>query len=93
MIKFSDFNQLKYSLRSIEMYAPWIRNIFIVTNGQKPSWVNIDHPRISIITHSEIFEDKSDLPTFNSMAIEVHLHKIPGLRNIFQLEISIKTTG
>ena len=80
---FLDFNQLKYSLRSIEMYAPWIRNIFIVTNGQKPSWANFDHPRISIITHSEIFEDESDLPTFNSMAIEVHLHKIPGLRNIF----------
>ena len=89
-MSFSDFNQLKYSFRSIEMYAPWIRNIFIVTNGQKPSWVKIDHPKISVISHSEIFEDETDLPTFNSMAIEVHLHKIPGLRNILQLECQPK---
>ena len=34
-----------YSLRSIEMYAPWIRKIFIVTNGQKPFWLNLDNER------------------------------------------------
>ena len=27
-------DQLKYSIRSVEMYAPWVRNIYIVTNGQ-----------------------------------------------------------
>ena len=27
-------DQLKYSLRSIETYVPWIRHIYIVTNGQ-----------------------------------------------------------
>ena len=41
--RFTDMNQMLYSLRSIEMYAPWIRNIFIVTNGQIPYWLNLSH--------------------------------------------------
>ena len=67
------------------MYAPWIRNIFIVTNGQKPSWAKLDHPKIFIVSHAEIFQKETDLPTFNSMAIEVHLHKIAGLRNMLEI--------
>ena len=80
----SDFNQLKYSIRSIEMYAPWIRNIYIVTNGQKPSWAKLDHPNVFVVSHKEIFQQETDLPTFNSMAIEVHLHQIEGLRKMLQ---------
>ena len=34
--RFTDFDQLKYSLRSVAKYAKWVRNIFLVTNGQKP---------------------------------------------------------
>ena len=75
---------MKYSIRSIEMYAPWIRNIYIVTNGQKPSWAKLDHPNVFVVSHKEIFQQETDLPTFNSMAIEVHLHQIAGLRNMFK---------
>ena len=35
--RFRDNDELRYSLRSIEKFAPWIRKIFIVTNGQVPS--------------------------------------------------------
>ena len=39
--RFTDFDQLKYSLRSVAKYAKWVRNIFLVTNGQKPPhWLN-----------------------------------------------------
>ena len=39
--RFTDFDQLKYSLRSVEKYANWTRNIFLVTNGQYPPyWLN-----------------------------------------------------
>ncbi|KNC48218.1 N-acetylglucosamine-1-phosphotransferase subunit beta [Thecamonas trahens ATCC 50062] len=81
--RFRDNNELMYSLRSIEKFAPWIRRIFIVTNGQVPSWLNIDHPRIDVIPHEDIFPDPSHLPTFSSPAIEVHLHRIPGLSDKF----------
>ena len=40
--RFTDFDQLKYSLRSVAKYAKWVRNIFLVTNGQQPPhWLNI----------------------------------------------------
>lgn len=81
--RFQDNDELKYSLRSVEKYAPWIRNIFIVTNGQVPQWLNLSNPKIKIIPHSDIFLDKTHLPTFSSPAIEAHLHRIPGLSKRF----------
>lgn len=81
--RFADNEELRYSLRSVEKFAPWVRQIFIVTNGQIPSWLNLDNPQIKIVTHAEIFANKSHLPTFSSPAIESHLHKIPGLSKKF----------
>ena len=49
--RFEDNEELRYSLRSLEQYAPWVRRIFIVTNGQIPHWLNLDNPRVSIVTH------------------------------------------
>ena len=77
------FNLYRYSLRSLEKNAPWIRHIYIVTNGQVPSWLDTRNPRISIITHKELFYNSSNLPTFSSPAIEFNLHHIPGLSEYF----------
>ena len=43
--------ELRYSLRSVEKYAPWVRHVFIVTNGQIPYWLNLDSPRLTVVTH------------------------------------------
>jgi UDP-N-acetylglucosamine-lysosomal-enzyme len=56
-----------------------VRHIYIVTNGQIPAWLNLDHPRLSVVTHADIFVNKSHLPTFSSPAIESHIHRIPGV--------------
>lgn len=77
--RFSSHDELKYSLRSVEMYANWVRHIYLVTDGQVPSWLDTSHPRITVIDHHEIFRDSSVLPVFNSHAIEAQLHRIPGL--------------
>ena len=81
--RFRDNDELKYSLRSIEKFAPWIRKVFIVTNGQIPSWLDLSNPKVQIITHDQIFLNKSQLPTFSSAAIELNLHRIPGLSDYF----------
>lgn len=81
--RFADNDELKYSLRSLERYAPWVRKVYIVTNGQIPSWLNLDCPRVTIVTHEEIFPNKSHLPTYSSPAIETHLHRIRGLSQRF----------
>ncbi len=82
--RFTSINELKYSLRSVDKYANWINNIYIVVDDdQKPIWLNINHPKIHLVKHSDIFPDKSHLPTFNSLSIECHLHRIPNLTENF----------
>lgn len=81
--RYQDNNELKYSLRSLEIYAPWIRNVYLVTNGQVPVWLNLSNPKIHLVTHEEIFPNRSHLPTFSSPAIEVHIHRIRGLSKRF----------
>ncbi|MBN3303685.1 GNPTA phosphotransferase, partial [Amia calva] len=81
--RFEDNEELRYSLRSVERHAPWVRHIFIVTNGQIPSWLNLDNPRVTIVTHQDLFLNESHLPTFSSPAIESHIHRIPGLSQKF----------
>ncbi len=79
--RYSDNQELLYSLRSIEQFAPWINHIFIVTDKQKPSWLKeCDH--ISVIDHHQIIPEQY-LPTFNSSVIEAHLHNIPNLGEKF----------
>ena len=79
----TDRGELFYSLRSLAMYANWVRHIWIVTSGQVPSWLDVDHPRITLVRHTDIFSDIGALPTFNSHAIESQLHHIDGLAEHF----------
>jgi UDP-N-acetylglucosamine-lysosomal-enzyme len=81
--RFDDHDELRYSLRSVWMHAPWIRNVIVVTNGQIPSWLNLTHPKVRVVTHAEIFPNAEHLPTFSSHAIEMHLHTIPGISKTF----------
>uniref|UniRef100_A0AAV1T4Q8 LNR domain-containing protein n=1 Tax=Peronospora matthiolae TaxID=2874970 RepID=A0AAV1T4Q8_9STRA len=81
--RFRDNEELRYSLRSLEKYAPWVRHIYVVTDGQIPSWLDIESPQISIVKHGDIFMDPSHLPVFSSPAIEWNLDNIPGLSDMF----------
>ncbi len=82
--RYTSIDELKYSLRSVYKYANWVNKIYIVVDDdQKPKWLNINHPKIHLVKHSEIFPDKSHLPTFNSHSIECHLHRIPNLTEHF----------
>lgn len=78
-----DRDELRYSLRSLEMYANWIGKVWIVTSGQVPEWLCTDHPRLQVVSQAEIFSDPGVLPVFNSHAIESQLHHIPGLAEHF----------
>ena len=80
--RYADNDELKYSLRSVARYAPWLRRIFIVTDGQTPEWLDTTHPKIQIVDHTDIMPAHC-LPCFNSVVIEHHLHRIPGLAERF----------
>lgn len=81
--RFNDHGELRYSLRSLEMFAPWVRRVYIVTDGQYPRWLRRAHPKVRIVDHREIFPDVSVLPTFNSTVIELYLDRIPGISEHF----------
>lgn len=76
-------DELKYSLRSVWLYAPFVRHIYIVTAGHHPDWADTANGKVFVVAHEDIFPDKTDLPTFNSHAIEACLHRIPGLSEHF----------
>ncbi|MFI2299405.1 stealth conserved region 3 domain-containing protein [Actinacidiphila glaucinigra] len=81
--RFRNRDELRYSLRSIDMYAPWIRTIYLVTDRQVPGWLDTAHPRVRVVDHTEIFGSEGALPTYNSHAIESRLHHIDGLAEHF----------
>ncbi len=80
--RYANNDELKYSLRALELYAPWIRKIYIVTDNQTPSWLDTSNPKIRIVDHTEILPPQS-LPCFNSCVIEHFLCQIPGLSEHF----------
>ncbi|NHB85135.1 hypothetical protein G7085_12315 [Tessaracoccus sp. HDW20] len=77
--RFTSRDELKYSLRSLDYFAPWLRRIYIVTDGQVPDWLDMLNPRIRIVDHKEIFRSTEYLPSFNSNSIISNLHHIEGL--------------
>ncbi|CAK4656253.1 hypothetical protein LEN26_001858 [Aphanomyces euteiches] len=81
-----EIGELMYSIRSLEKFMPWHEgNIYIVTPGHIPHWLNMSHPRIQVIHQDDIFpaSAKEFLPTFNTNVLEQFLYRIPGLSDIF----------
>ncbi|MFD7918213.1 stealth conserved region 3 domain-containing protein [Streptomyces sp. NPDC059740] len=81
--RFRNRDELRYSLRSLAMFAPWVRNVYLVTDDQTPAWLNTEHPGVKVVSHRDLFADPDCLPTFNSHAIESRLHHIEGLSEQF----------
>lgn len=80
--RFRDYGLLKYWFRGIEKFTPWVRNIHFVTCGQKPDWLNADHPKLRLVSHEDYIPQEF-LPSFNSSVLEIYLHKIPGIADHF----------
>lgn len=76
--RYTSRDELKYSLRGLDMYAPWVHKVYIITDNQKPKWLK-ENDRLKVISHREMFSKKSVLPVFNSHAIEAQMHNIPNL--------------
>ncbi len=80
-------DELRYCLRSIANHAPWLARVWIVTDAQTPDLAGLPgdlRARISIVDHRALFAGhEAALPTFNSLAIESLLWRIPGLAERF----------
>ena len=84
-------NEIRYCVFSILKFAPFVRNIFIVTDGQDPNLyeeVKARFPErsgsLKIVDHKEIFSGYEQyLPTFNSTSILSMMWRIKGLSDNF----------
>jgi len=89
--RFGTTGEIGYCILSILRFAPFVRHVYIVTDGQDPEigdLVATYYPErvnsIKIIDHKEIFRGYEQyLPTFNSISIETMLWRIPGLADNF----------
>ena len=79
--RFRDWETLRYQLRSIERYMPWIRNVYIVisiSETQVPEWLNTQNEHIHIVWDWEIVP-REYLPVFNSNVIDLYIPRIEEL--------------
>lgn len=81
--RYTNHQELRYSLRSLRKYAPWLNKIYIVSNCAPPKWLRSEVHSIEWVYHEQIFPDASMLPNFNSHAIECCLHRIKNLSEKF----------
>ena len=80
--RWQDNDELKYSLRSVELFCPWVNHIFIVTDNQCPAWLKRNHPKLTVVDHREIIP-ADYLPVFCADVIESFLPYIPNLSEHF----------
>ena len=80
--RYRDWNLLPYWFRTVENFAPWVRKIHFVTWGHVPQFLQLENSKLHIVRHDE-FIPEAYLPTFSSHAIEMNIHRIPGLAEHF----------
>lgn len=81
--RYRDMGTLKYVLRSIEKNCPWYNKIYLITEGHYPEWLNLNHEKIKLVTHDELYFDKTHLPVFSSSSIEMNLPNLKELSDFF----------
>ena len=70
-VRYRDWDILHYWFRAVEKYAPWVRKVHFVTCGHVPQWLNLEHPKLHFVKHSD-YIDAEFLPTFSANPIELN---------------------
>lgn len=89
--RFASNDEIYYNIASILKYVPFARHIYVVTDNQRPAWINqfaeqglCTADKIRVVDHKEIFRGyEQHLPTFNTRSIESMLWNIEGLSDYF----------
>ena len=81
-VRYRNWDNVQYIFRGIEKFMPWVNCVHFVTWGHLPKWMNTNYEKLHVVNHKD-FIPKEYLPTFNSNAIELNLHRIPGLSENF----------
>ena len=79
--RFRDNGELVFNLRSLEKFFPEHGHVYIVTDEQKPDWLQTKG-KVTIIDHQDIMPKKVT-SIFASSNIETYIHHIPNLSEKF----------
>jgi hypothetical protein len=79
--RFRDNDELRYSLRALERFFPAHGHVYLVTDNQRPAWLQ-PSGRLTVVDHRSLMPAAA-LPTFDSSHIETYIHRIPGLSERF----------
>lgn len=75
----ADLDLLRFSLRSLDRHAPWIRKVWLVTpRPQVPGW--LEPGTVHVVHEDELLPEA---PVFNSDAVEFGLRNLQGLSERF----------
>lgn len=80
--RYRDWELFRYWFRGVEKYAPWVRNVYLITWGHIPEWLNQNAPKLKVVKHTDYIPSEY-LPVFSSIPIELNLHRIEGLSEYF----------
>ncbi len=89
--RYADCGEIYYCIASILKFAPFINRIWVVTDAQRPKFLDefakaglCAADFIRVVDHTEVFGEHADaLPTFSSLAIEAMVWRIHGLSEQF----------
>jgi hypothetical protein len=89
--RFADRGEIYYCIASILKYASFINRIWIITDAQRPQFLDefaraglCSPDFIQVVDHTALFGEHADaLPTFAARAIEAMLWRLPGLSEHF----------
>lgn len=89
--RYNSIGEIEITIKSLIKYAPFLKNIYIVTDDQTPNsfedlkkLANYKGINLKIIDHKIIFKDYEQyLPCFNSCSIGSLLFRIPNLSEYF----------
>ena len=81
-VRYRSWDTEELLIRCVRKFMPWVRDIIILLaqESQRQPWM--DGYGIRVVYHRDFMPAKH-LPTFNSRAMEMYLHKIPGLSDCF----------
>ncbi len=89
--RYNAIGEVQIAIASIIKFAPFIKNIYVVTDNQVPQDFDVLSTKaqeqgvnLKIIDHTVIFKNYEEaLPSFNSISIEIMLYRIPNLSEHF----------
>lgn len=90
--RFRNYDELRYSIRSVEMFLKNLKKVFIIAtdfadgttrSGQIPQWLALSNDRVRMVHHSQLFQDPRWVPSFNSFGIESQLPRLSDVNGQF----------